>query len=136
MAVTDSLTRLYIRRHLFHRLNEEMRRAHRYKHPVSLLMVDIDHFNSTQRRHGHPCGDKVLVEVARILRRSVRETDLVGAMGRGVLSGHARDRSGRCLCGGQPYAQPAQALEPVWEGTLLRIAVSGGVATFPNRPPP
>ena len=134
MAVTDSLTRLYIRRHLFHRLNEEMRRAHRYKHPVSLLMVDIDHFKALNDAHGHPCGDKVLVEVARILRRSVRETDLVGRYGgeEFCLVMPETDLDGAFVVANRMHSL-LEALELVWEGTPLRIAVSGGVATFPEQ---
>jgi len=134
MAVTDSLTHLYIRRHLFHRLNEEMRRAHRYKHPVSLLMVDIDHFKSLNDTHGHPCGDKVLVEVARILRRSVRETDLVGRYGgeEFCLVMPETDIEGAFVVANRMHSL-LEALDLVWEGTPLRVAVSGGVATFPDQ---
>ncbi len=134
MAVTDSLTRLYIRRHLFHRLSEEMRRARRYGHPVTVLMVDIDHFKAVNDTYGHPCGDRVLVEVARILRRSVRETDLIGRYGgeEFCLVLPETDLQGGFIVANRMHAL-LEALELQFEGQPLRISVSGGLSTFPEQ---
>jgi len=134
MAVTDSLTRLYIRRHLFHRLSEEMRRARRYGHPVTLLMVDIDHFKAVNDTFGHPCGDRVLVEVARILRRSIRETDLVGRYGgeEFCLVLPETDLTGGFIVANRMHAL-LEALELQCDGRPLRVSVSGGLATFPEQ---
>ncbi len=134
MAVTDSLTRLYIRRHLFHRLSEEMRRARRYGHPVTLLMVDIDHFKAVNDTFGHPCGDRVLVEVARVLRRSIRETDLVGRYGgeEFCLVLPETDLQGGFIVANRMHAL-LEALDLQCDGSPLRISVSGGLATFPEQ---
>lgn len=133
LAVTDGLTKVYIRRHLFQRLAEEMKRAQRYSMPITLLMVDIDFFKSVNDRYGHPCGDRVLTEVARVLRMSVREIDLIGRYG------------GEEFCvvlpsttieGGLTVAYRMHALleelDIECEGSPVRVSVSGGLANFPE----
>jgi len=81
LAVTDSLTSLPNRRALEERLQDELRRAQRYQHPLSVIMVDIDHFKHYNDIHGHPQGDIILRQVAHVLRARVRETDFVARYG-------------------------------------------------------
>jgi diguanylate cyclase (GGDEF)-like protein len=76
MAVTDGLTGLYVHRHFQHRLEEEFTRSQRYRAPLSLLMVDIDHFKRFNDEHGHAVGDFVLRQVARALAEEARATDV------------------------------------------------------------
>ena len=80
-AGTDTLTGLANRRVFAERLGVEYRRALRYGRPLSVLMVDLDHFKQINDRHGHPCGDRVLSEVAALVRSNVRESDLVARYG-------------------------------------------------------
>jgi diguanylate cyclase (GGDEF)-like protein len=77
LAITDSLTGLYNRRYLASILEEEVKRSARYAHPLSFVMIDIDHFKFYNDRHGHPMGDEVLRTLARLLRESVRDVDTV-----------------------------------------------------------
>lgn len=81
LSQTDPLTDLYNRRALEKRLQDELRRAQRYHHPLSLIMADIDHFKHYNDTHGHPQGDVVLRQVAGLLRSNVRETDFVARYG-------------------------------------------------------
>lgn len=82
MAITDGLTGVFVRRHFMQRLSEELRRACRYKHPVSVAMVDLDHFKSHNDTYGHAFGDKALATVVEVIRASVRQDiDLVGRLG-------------------------------------------------------
>lgn len=81
LSVTDALTGLPNRRRLEERLQEELLRAQRYRHPLSVIMADIDHFKHYNDTHGHPQGDLVLREIAGLLRACVRETDLVARYG-------------------------------------------------------
>jgi diguanylate cyclase (GGDEF)-like protein len=81
MAITDGLTRLYNHRYFDMRLDHELKRARRYNLPASLLMIDLDHFKQVNDRHGHATGDGVLSETGALLRRSVRETDIVARYG-------------------------------------------------------
>lgn len=81
-AISDSLTHLYVRRFMMHRLKEEVRRAARYNQPLALIMCDIDHFKTVNDTFGHPAGDVVLAEVAAVLRAGLRENvDLPGRYG-------------------------------------------------------
>jgi two-component system cell cycle response regulator len=60
---------------------KEVSRAERYETPLAVIMADIDRFKDTNDRYGHPAGDKVLAEVARRLRTSLRVSDSIGRYG-------------------------------------------------------
>jgi diguanylate cyclase (GGDEF)-like protein len=75
-AMLDPLTGLANRREFAHRLGEECSRLARYGGPLALIMVDIDNFKQINDRFGHPTGDAVLLEVADVLRATLRATDL------------------------------------------------------------
>jgi diguanylate cyclase (GGDEF)-like protein len=81
LAATDALTGAWNRLHFEQRLTEEIERAHRYGQPLSLLLLDIDHFKAINDRHGHQTGDRVLVEICRRLGHQMRETDLLARWG-------------------------------------------------------
>lgn len=73
LSMTDSLTGLYNRRHFYRRLKEEMARAKRQKHPVSLLVVDLDNLKEYNDAHGHIRGDEALRGVAQAITASIRQ---------------------------------------------------------------
>jgi diguanylate cyclase (GGDEF)-like protein/PAS domain S-box-containing protein len=81
LAMTDHLTSLYNRRYFMQRGAEEFKRAWRTNQPLSILMVDIDHFKKVNDTHGHEAGDMALQQVAAALKSSLRETDILGRMG-------------------------------------------------------
>jgi diguanylate cyclase (GGDEF)-like protein len=81
LATIDPLTQIANRRVVEQRLAHEFQRHRRYKHPFAVALVDIDHFKAVNDGHGHPAGDRVLVEVAAAIRYSVRATDLVARFG-------------------------------------------------------
>ena len=81
LAMTDSLTGLYNRYYLFKRLEEEIKRAKRYNHPLCMIIFDIDNFKQINDKYGHDVGDAVLSMVARVLKRNIRETDIAGRFG-------------------------------------------------------
>ncbi len=76
LAITDSITKLYVHRYFQYRLEEEVARSRRYNSTVSLLMCDIDHFKNVNDTYGHQQGDCILREVSRIIRKNVRNTDI------------------------------------------------------------
>jgi len=81
MAITDELTKIYIRRYFNIQLEKELKRAKRYGHPVSLAICDLDHFKAVNDTYGHQVGDEVLVAVAGILRASSRDIDTPARFG-------------------------------------------------------
>ncbi|GAB4249928.1 MAG: diguanylate cyclase [Deferrisoma sp.] len=81
LSITDGLTGLLNRRYFQERLAQELDRASRHSHPLSLILIDIDHFKHYNDTNGHPAGDKALVLLGRILRASVRAIDVVSRFG-------------------------------------------------------
>ncbi len=76
-AITDGLTGLYIHRYLLVRLENELDRACRYQHKLSVAMMDIDFFKKFNDTYGHEEGNNALIHVARIMRESFRKVDLL-----------------------------------------------------------
>ena len=81
LALTDPLTTLLNRRAFTDAMNREIHRTARHGGPLSLLLLDIDHFKSVNDTHGHDAGDSVLKGVAATLQRLARSSDLVGRWG-------------------------------------------------------
>ena len=81
MATTDWLTSLYNRRHFFRLGEDEIERARRYVHPISVIMIDIDHFKSINDTHGHSVGDQVLCAIAKRMTNGLRKSDIAGRYG-------------------------------------------------------
>ncbi len=75
-GITDVLTGLYNRRYLQHRLADELARARRSGAPLACLMLDVDHFKPVNDRWGHPAGDRVLAQIAQIIREECRASDI------------------------------------------------------------
>jgi diguanylate cyclase (GGDEF)-like protein/PAS domain S-box-containing protein len=81
MSVTDDLTQIHNFRYFREALEAEIKRVQRYDAPLSLLMIDIDHFKHYNDQNGHLAGDEVLKELARILKEKTRTTDVVARYG-------------------------------------------------------
>jgi diguanylate cyclase (GGDEF)-like protein len=81
LAITDGLTGVFVRRHLLERLQGELDRSRRFGLKLSFLMIDVDHFKRFNDEYGHLVGDVVLREVARTIRKNIREVDLLGRYG-------------------------------------------------------
>jgi diguanylate cyclase (GGDEF)-like protein len=135
-AVTDELTGLFNVRQFHSRLDNEIERAERFGQPMSLVMLDIDKFKSVNDTYGHQQGDRVLVEVARVLRRLSRDVDLPARYGgeemavvlpqtdlRGAELGAERMRA----------AIEGMQIQRLDGGGLLPITASFGVASFPSQ---
>ena len=76
-AQTDALTQLTNRHGLNLTLETDLERAQRYQHPLSVIMMDIDHFKQINDQYGHLAGDKVLVECSRLLKDNLRKSDII-----------------------------------------------------------
>lgn len=75
-SIRDPLTGLFNRRYMEESLEREMRRAGRARHPVGVIMLDLDHFKPFNDTHGHEVGDALLREVGAVLQRSIRGEDI------------------------------------------------------------
>lgn len=77
LAIRDGLTGLVVRRYFIERMKEEIKRAARKKDPLSLLMLDIDHFKDYNDKYGHTAGDLVLKHLAKTISSMVEPGDIV-----------------------------------------------------------
>ncbi|MFP4379510.1 MAG: diguanylate cyclase [Candidatus Sumerlaeia bacterium] len=81
MATQDELTGLHNRRYFMEALKMEWERAKRYKHPMTLGMLDLDRFKQVNDTYGHPVGDHVLRKTGELFREMLRTSDIVGRYG-------------------------------------------------------
>jgi polar amino acid transport system substrate-binding protein len=81
LSITDALTMLYNRMHINSRLTMEYDRSFRHARPLSVLMIDIDHFKKINDTYGHQSGDLVLKTIAGVMKETVRHTDVIGRWG-------------------------------------------------------
>lgn len=81
LAITDSLTGLYVRRYFADRLDEELQRSRRYKLKFALIMADIDNFKRCNDNYGHLVGDVILRDISRVIKEGTREIDIVARYG-------------------------------------------------------
>jgi diguanylate cyclase (GGDEF)-like protein len=81
LAYYDTLTGLFNRRAILEKLDEWLCQVRRYKDRLSVVMVDLDHFKHVNDTLGHRTGDRVLADVAGLMRRSVRQADFCGRYG-------------------------------------------------------
>ncbi len=128
-AVRDPLTGLFNRRHVESVLPAELKRAQRLGTPLSLLVLDLDHFKSINDRFGHPMGDLVLVGLARLLNRILRVGDTCARIGGEefcVVLPHSDAHASLRAADRLQRVIRAQRFE---EEPALRVTASIGVAT-------
>ncbi|MCX6057821.1 MAG: diguanylate cyclase [Chloroflexi bacterium] len=133
IAKTDFLTNLYNRRYFMQRGTEECKRTSRSYQPLTLLMLDIDHFKKVNDTYGHEIGDLALQHVTAIMKSGLREIDILGRMGgeefAALLPNTSLDHAVllaeriRLSVGNTPFDTSAQA---------LTLTVSIGVEMFTN----
>jgi diguanylate cyclase (GGDEF)-like protein len=134
LAITDGLTQLFINRYFRQKLHDEILRCKRYKHPVSLILTDIDHFKKFNDTYGHQQGDAVLATTAKIYKKTVRDTDIpcrYGGEEFAVILPET-DAQGAALAA-ERLRKDVEAFEyPGLKGEKLRVTISLGVASFPD----
>lgn len=135
LVTTDPLTRVRNVRSFREILFHEFNMTKRYDQPLSLLTLDVDHFKLVNDTYGHPSGDYVLKEMAVILKRSVRESDVVARMGGeefGILLPRADLRRAAVFAERIRREVAARAFDV--HGRRITITVSLGWATYPADP--
>jgi diguanylate cyclase (GGDEF)-like protein len=133
LATVDGLTGLFVRRYFDSRLYEELERARRYGSEFSVLLLDVDDFKKLNDTHGHGAGDRVLREVAHVLKQSMRGADLAARFGgeefaailprTGPLDAHVVAERAR---------QDIAAVRVAAGEHVLGVTASFGVASYPQ----
>jgi two-component system cell cycle response regulator len=133
LVITDALTELCNRRHFDTQLEDELRRARRFGHPIALVMFDLDHFKNVNDTWGHAQGDDVLQAFGQVLHTSSRRIDTVARLGGeefGALLPETDEAGMRTFAekvraATQALAIPCHSLEGE-EAPPLHITVSAG----------
>jgi diguanylate cyclase (GGDEF)-like protein len=138
VGFTDSLTGLYNRRHLEHRLTQELARAQRHTQPLACLFIDADHFKAINDAFGHAAGDRVLEALAQRLTGRLRTSDIATRYGGeefAVLLPHT-DIDSACHLAEDIRRAIAAEPVPLGNGERVPVTVSIGVAAYcPQHPP-
>jgi two-component system cell cycle response regulator len=133
LTQTDHLTDVANRRHLAERLEEEYLRARRYDRPLSVGLLDIDHFKRLNDAHGHPAGDHALIEVAKLIKHTLRCHDFVARYGGEefamLLPETGADRAIMAL---ERLRSAIERADIRYAGQRLAVTVSLGMASFPH----
>ncbi len=134
LSLTDALTKVANRHYFDIMLNRELKKAKGYSRPLSLAMIDLDNFKEFNDRHGHIAGDKVLTNVAKALRRNVRDTDFFARYGGEEFALILPETSNHFAVEVADRVRSAVgALSFTVRGVGKKhITVSIGVATYPN----
>jgi diguanylate cyclase (GGDEF)-like protein len=132
-ATVDSLTGYFVRDYYFNRVEEEFRRAARYRGKFSLLMIDLDGFKQVNDHHGHQAGDQYLREVAATIRERLRDADLPCRYGGDEFSVLLPETDLGGACKIAERIREAVARQRIESGNaILRGTVSIGVASYPD----
>lgn len=132
LSITDGLTELFNHRHVHELLRDEFERSRRTEEPLAVVMIDLDRFKAVNDTYGHPTGDVVLYETARILKETAREIDMVGRYGGeefiAILPNTAEEEAAR-------FAERVRGAVEAHlyrdESTEIHMTCSSGVASFP-----
>ena len=132
-ALRDPLTQIYNRRHFDEQFDAEFAYAVRHLVPLSLIMMDLDHFKQVNDSYGHPVGDTVLRAVAQILIKSTRKEDLFARYGGEEFALLCRDTSNlKAFSVANRIRQNVEQAVMVPELPDFTVTVSAGVAGVPD----
>ena len=127
-ALHEPLTGLYNRRHFMERLAAELAAAQRHGRPVSLLLIDIDHFKRVNDAHGHLAGDEALKMIAHVMEGALRKEDVLARYSGEefvVLARETQLPGGKSL--GERIRKAVERSRLSWQGQDLALTVSIGV---------
>jgi len=133
LTITDDLTKLYNYRYLMKYLEDDVKRCLRYKKKVSLLFIDVDGFKKINDTFGHLVGSQALSEMGQVLRKIVRETDVVGRYGGDefVIVLPETPLNGAMVIA-ERIRKKVEECEFVAQNLSIRLTVSLGVANCPK----
>jgi diguanylate cyclase (GGDEF)-like protein len=130
-AHLDGLTGVYNRKHMEERIAAELAYANRHDEPLSVIIIDVDHFKKVNDTHGHLAGDAVLKHMAALVKRLIRPEDILARYGgeEFVIIARGTDAPNAFILAER--LRQAVEKEPIFfEGKEIRITSSGGVASL------
>ncbi|MCX6564181.1 MAG: GGDEF domain-containing protein [Candidatus Aminicenantes bacterium] len=132
-AIRDALTGLYNRRYLNETMGRELARAGRSGSPVSLVMLDIDHFKKLNDTHGHEAGDLVLITLGNLLSAGTRKSDICCRFGGEEFVVILPDAAiGVAIRRAENWCQTFASQEIAFGEERLQATFSGGISSFPE----
>jgi two-component system cell cycle response regulator len=130
MTIIDGLTTSYNKRCFLEHLDRELARCQRYSRPLSLCMLDIDHFKAVNDQYGHLTGDHVLREVARRLQARTRKEEVFARYGGEEFVVLLPEADHDCACAvGEQLRQIIEREHFFFDGDEIAVTISVGVAT-------
>ncbi|MEB2321967.1 MAG: diguanylate cyclase [Sorangiineae bacterium] len=135
LSVHDELTGLYNYRYLHSRLSEEFKRSERYHEPLACFVIDVDQLQAINEQSGRALGDELIKAIAEVVRKSVREVDVVARFGGDEFL---------VVLPSTHFAGSVTVAERIWRevserpiltsgGAVVQASLSMGVALFPSR---
>ena len=133
-SLRDGMTGLYNRRFLEEVIDKIMHQATRSKDTYSVMMLDVDFFKMVNDTYGHDVGDKVIVEIGKVLRDNIRESDLAIRYGgeEFVVMLHNATEEGTAEVAKKIHSAFANLIFDVGAGETLQKTMSIGIAKFPT----
>lgn len=130
-SVKDSKTGLYNHTFFIRRVNEELARSRRFMQSFSLIIIDIDHFKNLNDTFGHLAGDEVIIHISSILKRNIREGDVISRFG-GEEFTILLPQTGSKVASivGERIRESVENHEVIYENNRLKVTVSLGISIF------
>jgi diguanylate cyclase (GGDEF)-like protein len=130
-AITDAMTKLYLKRYFQLRLDDEIKRAERYHNKLTLLMSDIDHFKSVNDTYGHTKGDEVLIAVAKAIKENFRDVDVPARYGGEEFSVIMPEVSKEeAVIPSERLRKAVESIPFVLNGVNVKVTISIGLAEY------
>lgn len=133
LSIMDTFLDIYNRQFLMDMVDAECRRSRRFRHPFSFLLLDVDKFKEINDQHGHLAGDRVLQEIVKVIKGSVREVDIIGRFGGdeiGIAMPEADLEVARKVA--ERLKDAVSQHRFVYQGNKLNVTVSIGIASSEN----
>lgn len=132
LTIHDPLTGLYNRRHINETFDRELIRAERHRHPISVIMADIDHFKVINETYGHLAGDEVLKAFGILLKRNSRGSDIFCRYGGEEFLLVLTNMKEEDVCKRAEQLRNSFSTIPITSGaSIIHATASFGIAVFP-----
>jgi two-component system, cell cycle response regulator len=134
-ALRDGLTTAYNKRYFMERMAKELAYARRHGAPLSLIMIDIDHFKSVNDTFGHPAGDAVLIQLSKVVHDTLRTEDVFARYGGEEFAVICRGVNvARATIVAERLRELVASMRTQADGQEIAVTLSLGVAGFPGTP--